>query len=374
MVARRKTINGMSGEFPASTDQSCWNRFLTASDWDPQAINERRLELLQEDSATRYHQHGVIALDNVLIDHDGQLIEDAGWFWDHAEERHKIAHDYLFANYVCSSGKHYPLEFHRFKKREQCEATGQAFENHGVLFRRLIDWVVAHDIPGDFAFDCYFTNAENMNHIHGKTDRDGRSRGYVGDLKTNRKVWYRGREMRADELAASIEPAARKAVRRGEGRQWYFTCTLRMPGVNHPLRIVILWNQRRDARPCKILITNRTTWEIMRILGVYRRRWTGTETFHRDGKQELGLGDCQLRDGQGQTRHMYLVMTAYSLLVRQIRQRRAREWTLHKLTTIGEACRAVLAETLRATLHWAIRRATENPNKPSQITDLLGLT
>jgi hypothetical protein len=374
MVARRKTINGMSGEFPASTDQSCWNRFLTASDWDPQAINERRLELLQEDSATRYHQHGVIALDNVLIDHDGQLIEDAGWFWDHAEERHKIAHDYLFANYVCSSGKHYPLEFHRFKKREQCEATGQAFQNHGVLFRRLIDWVVAHDIPGDFAFDCYFTNAENMNHIHGKTDRDGRSRGYVGDLKTNRKVWYRGREMRADELAASIEPAARKAVRRGEGRQWYFTCTLRMPGVNHPLRIVILWNQRRDARPCKILITNRTTWEIMRILGVYRRRWTGTETFHRDGKQELGLGDCQLRDGQGQTRHMYLVMTAYSLLVRQIRQRRAREWTLHKLTTIGEACRAVLAETLRATLHWAIRRATENPNKPSQITDLLGLT
>lgn len=28
----------------------------------------------------------------------------------------------------------------------------------------------------------------------------------------------------------------------------------------------------------------------------------------RDGKQELGMGDCQLRDGQGQTRHMYLVM------------------------------------------------------------------
>ncbi len=58
-------------------------------------------------------------------------------------------------------------------------------------------------------------------------------------------------------------------------------------------------------------MTNRVTWEVGRILGVYRERWTGTETFHRDGKQELGMGDCQLRNGHGQTRHMYLVMLAY---------------------------------------------------------------
>ena len=61
-------------------------------------------------------------------------------------------------------------------------------------------------------------------------------------------------------------------------------------------------------------MTNRITWEVSRIVRVYRHRWTGTETFHRDGKQQLGLGDCQLRDVQGQTRHMYLVMLAYSLL------------------------------------------------------------
>jgi hypothetical protein len=299
IVAQRKTVNAMSGEFVASTDQSCWNRFLTEVEWDEQALNQRRLDLLQRDPSTRYHDHGVIALDNVLIDHDGKLIEDVGWFWDHAEDRHKIAHDHLFANYVCSSGKHYPLEFRRFKKREQCEATGQAFENHGVLFRQLVDWTVEREIPGDFTFDSYFTSAENLNHIHGKTDRFGRPRGYVGDLKTNRKIWYRGQEIRADELAASIKSETRKEVRRGDQRQWYFTCTLRLPGVNHPVRIVILWNQRRDAAPCKILVTNRVTWEVTRILQVYRHRWTGTETFHRDGKQELGMGDCQLRAQPG---------------------------------------------------------------------------
>lgn len=147
MVARNKTVSGVNSEFVDGGDQSCLNRFLTEVDWDVEKLNERRLQLLQQDPSTRYHDEGVIAIDDVLIDHDGKLIQDVGWFWDHAEERSKIAHDYLFSNYVCSSGKHYPLEFRRFKKREQCEITGETFEDHGVLFRQLIDWVPARD-PG----------------------------------------------------------------------------------------------------------------------------------------------------------------------------------------------------------------------------------
>ncbi|MBN1851578.1 MAG: hypothetical protein JW829_02605, partial [Pirellulales bacterium] len=38
------------------------------------------------------------------------------------------------------------------------------------------------------------------------------------------------------------------------------------------------------------------------------------------------MGDYQLRYGQGQTRYMYLVMLAYSLLMSQLRQDRAKEW------------------------------------------------
>lgn len=373
MVARSKTVNGISSEFWDATDQSCLNRFLTEVDWDVQQLNERRLELLQQDPITRYHEQGVLAIDDVLIDHAGQFIKDVGWFWDHAEERSKIAHDYLFVNYVCSSGKHYPLEFSRFKKREQCEATGEMFEDHGVLFRDLIDWVCEREIPGTFAFDSYFSGAPNLNHIHGKQDGRGRSRAYVGDLKSNRKVWFKGSELKAEELAASIPRESRKELRRGDRRQWYFTCTLRLPNVNHPVRIVILWRNRRDASPAKILITNRIGWEVTRIIRGYGDRWTGTETYHRDGKQELGMGDCQLRSGQGQTRHMYLVMLAYSLLIIELRQSRAKTWACEWLKTIGQACRAISAETLRTTLEWAIAQVTENSRKPQHVIAQLGL-
>jgi hypothetical protein len=121
-VAARKTVTGLNAEFARTTDPSCLNRFVHHEAWDVHALNQRRLDLLQEDPDTRYSDHGTIALDNTLIDHTGQLIDDVGWFWDHAEERYKIAHDYLFANYVCPSGKHYPLDFRCFQKREQCQA------------------------------------------------------------------------------------------------------------------------------------------------------------------------------------------------------------------------------------------------------------
>jgi len=372
-VAERKNVTAINREFAQTTDSSCLNRFLTEADWDTQQFNQRRLEFLQQDPTTRYSDQGVIPIDNTLIDHYGKLIDDAGWFWDHAEERYKIAHDYLFVNYVCTGGKHYPLEFRRFRKQDLCESLKERFKDHTALCKELIDWVCERRIPGTFAFDSYFTNAPILNHIHGKQLGDGQPRGYVGSLKFNRKLDYKGRQLKASELAAGIAPALRKPLAVGERKQWYFTCTLRIPEVQHKVRILILWQRQEDSQPRIIVVTNRIQWEASRIVRAYRHRWTGTETFHRDGKQQLGMGDCQLRDGEGQTRHMHLVMLAYSLLMKQLGQGHAYEWAFQKLTTIGEACRAMLRETLRTTLTWAMEHVTEKVWSRERVIAHLGL-
>jgi hypothetical protein len=372
-VAQRKNVSAITREFAQATDQSCLNRFLTDTDWDVQQLNQRRLDLLQQDADTRYHERGVIALDNTLVDHFGQLIPDAGWFWDHAEDRYKIAQDYLIVNYVHPQGKHYPLDFRRFRKAEQCAEQQVPFRDHTTLCQELIDWVCQQGIPGTFTFDSYFTNAPILNHIHGKQAANGQTRGYVGSLKFNRKLLYRGRLVKATELAASIAPDVRKAVREGERRQWYFTCTLHIPDVDHKVRILILWQHREDKQARIILVTNRVQWEVSKIIRTYRHRWTGTETFHRDGKQQLGLGDCQLRDPEGQTRHMYLVLLAYSLLVKQLGQSHAYDWAFERLTTIGQACRAILRETLRTTLTWAMQHVTEASWTSERVIAHLGL-
>jgi hypothetical protein len=388
LVAEKKTVSGINAEFAQTTDQSCLNRWITEVEWDGGKLNEQRLAWLQEDPQTRYAPSRVIPIDNTLVDHSGKLIEDVGYLGDHAEQRHKSAHDYLIANYVCPSGKPYALDFRRFRKRGDCAAQqarlaaapgGVAaapaeeqrlatFKTPTVLCGELVDWVVEQRIPGTFAFDSYFTNAPICNHIaqHGRADG--------GDLKFNRKGWFRGLELRADELAAQIPVVARKKITRGERTQWYFTKKIGLPEYTHAVRIVMLWEHGNGKEPVKMLITNQPHWDVTRVLRGEGQRWAGTETLHRDGKQHLGLGECPLRSGAGQTRHLYLVLLVHSLLVAQLRQGRVRAWAHATLTTIGEACRAVLRETLGKTITWAIERATLDGWQPGRITAHLQLT
>lgn len=353
LVADRKNVSGITSEFAVTTDQSCLNRWLgTLTSWDEQQLNERRLTILQQEVSTRYSPCGVIPIDNVLLKHDGKLIEDVGWFWDHADQRYLVAHDYLIANYVCPSGKHYPLEFRRFVSRERLSNPDE-FYSHTDLCLELVEWVIAHQIPGEFTMDSYFTNTEILNGIN------QRQRFYVGDLKSNRKVQFKGQTLKVSAVAKLIPAADRKMIERDGKRQFYFTKTIGIEGLTHRVRVVMLWKHQGDDEPAKILITNHIGWEINRILSVYRQRWTGTETFHRDGKQQLGMGACQLRSRLGQTRHLYLVFVAYSCIIAQLGQNHPQEWSRIRLTTVGEACRAVLRETLGDTLEWAVQHAAQ---------------
>jgi hypothetical protein len=358
-VAERKTVLGLPDEFAQTTDQSCLHRFLTHVAWQVKDLNLRRLDLLREDPGTRSSDPGVLPIENTLIDREGRLIPDAGGYGDHAEERHQIAQDYLVVNSVGTRGKPSPREFRLVRQEEVGAALKEPFRKHPALGCEVIDWVCAQTIPGDFARDCSFTTAEVLTQIPGKKDRFAPPRGSVGDLKTNRKREWKGRTLTARESAASLPAAERKELRIGDERQWYFPGTVRIPGVNPKVRLVILWRSRKEAEPCQVLVTKRTNWEVSRSVRVDRRRGTGTETFHRDGQQHLGRGACQLRDDQGQTRHISLVMRASSLLMGQLKQSRAKEGALPRLMTLGEACRAMLKETLRTTLAGAIDHVTE---------------
>jgi hypothetical protein len=350
MIADKKTVSGITRACAVTTDPSCLNRWRHEVAWDVTALHDRRLAWLQEDPTTRDSARGVMALDKTLVDHAGQRIADVGWCWDHANERSVIAHDDLISTDVCPSGAPYPIAWRRFRKKDACPQ--DECKDHTEWWMELSDDAIARGIPGACAFDSSCTSAKVLHHMQRKPRRD------VGDLQVHRNVVDEGRAQQLQDVARPMPWGAQQAVRVGNKCSWYFSKQMRRPDVTHAVRLVLFWKPRGAPEARKALGSNHLGGEVRRIVLVYRHRWTGTETFHRDGKQALGLGACQVRTGEGQTRHVYLVSAAYSLLLRSLHQRRPQDWARTMLTTIGEACRAVKAETLARMIDWVVDKLT----------------
>ena len=68
-----------------------------------------------------------------------------------------------------------------------------------------------------------------------------------------------------------------------------------------------------EDNPVKYLVTDKIDAPSAHVIRTYSYRWR-IETFFEDSKEDLGLGDCEMRDGAGTSRHWHLQMLAYSLL------------------------------------------------------------
>ena len=81
------------------------------------------------------------------------------------------------------------------------------------MFCQSVDWVCDRKTSGDFTFDSYFTNAESLNYIYAKKDKFDRPHSYVGDLKFNRKIQWKGKELKAEKFAAATSGNGTSPVR-----------------------------------------------------------------------------------------------------------------------------------------------------------------
>ena len=174
------------------------HRWLHQVPRDVNALNDRRVGWLQGEPKTRDSPRGVMAIDKTLVDYAGTLIDNVGWFWNHAKDGSVIAHDSLISNSVCPSGRALPLHGAGCRNKDACQK-GE-FTDHTELCIELINDAIARGISGDFTFDSSFTRAKVLHHIQST------KWAYVGDLKRNRKLVYDGREQSLQGVGKSVEP------------------------------------------------------------------------------------------------------------------------------------------------------------------------
>jgi hypothetical protein len=181
---------------------------------------------------------------------------------------------------------------------------------------------------------------------------------WVSALECSRHINWRGQWRRVDQVAAELRvqhPESFRPVtvpcRNGEKKPyWVFTKVVRLKKYGEK-RLVIAHEQADLHDSPRFFVTDAKHWESTRILETWSYRWT-SEVFHEFDKQVCGMEAAQVRKEEAVTRHFRLSCVAQSLIQRApaVASTSERYAFAEGHITIGQKCRAISREVLRAML------------------------
>jgi SRSO17 transposase len=299
-AGRSKTVNGIAREVLPAQSERALNKFLTEYDWDEDEVNHERLQELQNHGETRWSQDGYIIIDDSVNQKTGEELPGAGRFYDHAEGETVWGQNLVYAFYTDEKTA-YPLAVRQYDDDDD--------DTKYDLARDIITELEEEvGVPADTdLFDAWFAHDSDLIEHVTSYDKD-----WAGPLRSNRQVTYDNEEMRVDALAERIDTVEREI---DDETYNIWTKTLPVSKLGE-VRLVIaekVTDDEDEENPVKYLATNKIDAPSAHVIRTYSYRWR-IETFFEDSKQDLGLGDCEVRDDDGASRHWHLQMLTYSLL------------------------------------------------------------
>lgn len=387
VVLENKSMANIARCVLASADKTNVSRFFSAADWDPGAVNDRRISyLLQQTRGQRQRKaESVLVLDDTLCEHVGNLFEHVDRHYNHGDGTYPLAHNPV-TSFLVSGAVRFPLDLRLYrryeeitqwatfvathfpgrriptKKQERAQlhkevdpvlrqdpafvALHEQFRTKISLAIALVEAAIQHKVPfGVLLFDGWYL-AEELVQV-----AERRHKAWISILKKNRNletasfvlkdavgasVRLPGPHIAVDALVPLIPSSAYRAVTVGAQTYWCFTLVVRVPSLGK-VRLVISFAQAALQGTYVVLVTNQREWSAQRIITTYLLRWP-TETFYQDSKGHLGLDTYRMRSAEAIVKHWCLVFVAYSFLhLACLPPPLARRSVPRK--TIGEVCR-----------------------------------
>lgn len=364
-----KTIQGIANRVLPAKDERTLNNFLNDYNWDEELLNQERIDLLQDHGDTRMSKKGVVAIDDTLNDKFGKDIPGTDWFYDHNEDHTVWSQNLVFSLYADHKTS-YPLDF-------------QLVDKDGLskikLAKQLIDHAEAAGAPAaTYVYDSWFSSKEVNEHV------ESYNKDWITLLPVNRKIKYDGEWLSVDELYKRVELTERTV-----DDETYKIWTQKRPikSLDAEKKVLLVEpveedddesdeqdeesspeqdtaetsaadeesEDEEDEPEFRCLVTNKIDAPSAHLIRLYTRRWR-IETFFRDSRQDLGLGDCEVRNERGAKRHWHLVMLAYSLLRLGI-SHSALGRAISTASSIRGDLKHALKESVYDLFHWAISNA-----------------
>jgi len=343
IVSDNKTIQEINDCF-GRVDQSSLNRFLTLSEWDAAKINNKRISQIKS-----YHKikKGIFICDPTFLQKFGKMMEYANYHYNGMTKKEEWGY-FLVNSFFTDGNVEFPVcadfylrkedadEKHPFKTlREIC------LEQLDYAMKRLPIWLFIADagLYADFLI------------------QDIRSRGLkyiLGTRITNNISIGRKKRISIEKYMQTLTDDDFKVhIFDGEA---YFLHSVDVSERNVGKEKLLISYKAGDEENIRINVTNLTQHSDNSLLCLLLKRWK-IEVWHRDGKQHLGLEDCQVRKFSAIQKVVCAILVAYTQLI-LMKADRLLKPLKRILKTIGECCRYLRLIALKGTF-WLKQKAKD---------------
>jgi hypothetical protein len=312
-------------------DQSTLNRFVTDPKWNIKAVVDKaKTLLLREANIDKSFEYKII--DDTVCRKYSPRTQMVGY--NHSSTMGTVlSHDYVTSLYVNNSVT-LPDGLKLYGNEKKCREKGIEFKTRLQLACDIIDEHTPLAKKTIWLWDSWFTCQEMASKC--------RSHGYswVGEIKSNRIVFYEDKRYRLDELFDKVrsEGGFFDVVVKGEMYQ-AFKADVFMPKMGY---LSIVMNVKAGTKDVHFLCTDLVGCSVEVILGHALERHR-IEGFYK-GAKALGFGEYRFRTSEAALIHAHLVALACILL--DVLRRRLLKYSIVKSFP-----------SIDATVEWVRRKA-----------------
>ena len=292
--------------------------FLSEAKWNPEELNNCRLQILQNNRTTKSSTKGVLVIDDSGCKKWGYKTEGAQIQHYGAEDRETRC-NVVVASAYCDSVKRYPVNHRPYKPGKEFffGKEDPDFKSKIDLAAELVEDALAKKLKfSDVLFDEWYFANHFVEHIHQDLHLT-----WISEAATNRVISYRGKWIHADELvklipADKFRPVTVSASCGKEKTFWLKSFRTMLKGIPFPLLVVVAkgsWSED-DKKGSHIFVTNHLSLSAEEVVARYALRW-GIECIFRDLKENVAFDHYQVRSLKSISRHWHLTSLAYTFLL-----------------------------------------------------------
>ena len=319
---KRNSLEAMAKA--AHTDYQKLQYFFSDSQWDLQAIKQKRLEIIQNQRTTASTKDGLLAIDDTGCPKPyAKNTEGAKWQYCGPLKREEVCNVGVCVAFV-SKTKHFPIDIVPYLPADEFPGgkNNPHFKDKLHIAQELFDKSLETLEFSAVTFDSWYATTNLLEHIH------TRKKIFFSEIKSNRNIFMYHPIKRTkccvkpDELVTLIKKHywdKTKTVKYqttdgSEVSHRTYSFEAKLKDCDIPIKFVVIfgkWN-KDDDNTYHILITNQLTASAKTVITNYLLRW-GIEHCFKELKDTFYFDHYQVRHIEKIERYWNLCLIAWTL-------------------------------------------------------------